>query len=107
MEYLDRIAKYTKIEESTIILTLIYIDRICDFRNIHLSIYNIHRMIIGALMLAVKYNEDDFYTNEFYAKVGGISLQEVNLLECETLKMIKHSLFVDEDFFNKYKLLKN
>jgi hypothetical protein len=58
--------------------------------------------------MAIKYNEDDYYSNTFYAKVGGISLEEVNILEVEFLKMIKYTLFIDSDIFEKYTIyLKN
>jgi hypothetical protein len=36
--------------------------------------------------------------------VGGVSLQEINLLELEAVLALKHTLFIDEDFFNKYKI---
>ncbi len=41
--YLERILKYTKMEKSTLIITLIYIDRLCEFNQIMLSPFNIHR----------------------------------------------------------------
>ncbi len=42
-QYLERILKYTKIEDSTLIISLIYIDRICDLKGYELSLNNIHR----------------------------------------------------------------
>jgi hypothetical protein len=53
--------------------------------------------------MSIKYNEDDYYSNTFYAKVGGVSLQEINILEVEFMKMLKYKFFIDEDLFNKYK----
>jgi hypothetical protein len=41
--YFDRIVKYTHIEDSTIITSLVYIDRLCELNNIQLSKFNIHR----------------------------------------------------------------
>ncbi len=35
--------KYSKIEPSTIIISLIYIDKICENSNIQLTNLNIHR----------------------------------------------------------------
>jgi hypothetical protein len=69
-----------------------------------LTEFNIHRIILSAVVLAIKYNEDDYYSNEFYAKVGGVSLQEINSLELDAINMLDHILFVDEEFFNKYKI---
>ncbi len=106
---MERIKKYSKAEDSTLILTLIYIDRLCDVAQIHLSDYNIHRyfmfkyrIILSNILLAIKYNEDDYYSNDYYAKVGGISLQEINTLEYELVKLLDHNLWVEEDFYYKY-----
>jgi hypothetical protein len=41
--YFERIVKYSKLEESTLIITLIYIDRLCDLTGITLTDVNIHR----------------------------------------------------------------
>ena len=41
--YFDRIVKYSHIEDSTIITSLVYIDRLCEVNNIQLSKFNIHR----------------------------------------------------------------
>ena len=43
--YIERILKYTKCEESTLILSLIYIDKICQSNNLLLTNLNIHRYI--------------------------------------------------------------
>lgn len=42
-KYLKRIMKYSKPEPSTIIIALIYIDKICETSNLVLTQYNIHR----------------------------------------------------------------
>jgi len=60
---------------------------------------NIHRLILTSCILAIKYNEDDYYSNEYYAKVGGITLQEANLLEAEFLGFLKFTIFIDEQIF--------
>ena len=41
--YIERIIKYTHLEESTLIYALIYIDRVCQKSDILLSENNIHR----------------------------------------------------------------
>ncbi len=40
--YFDRLVRYSNIEESTIILMLIYIDRLCEYNNITLIMENLH-----------------------------------------------------------------
>lgn len=41
--YLERIQKYSKLEDSTLILALIYIDRLCDMNDYQMNNFNIHR----------------------------------------------------------------
>jgi hypothetical protein len=100
--YLERILKYTHIEESTLVIALIYIDRICELNNIYLVDSNIHRVVFTGVILAIKYNEDDFYTNNYYSKVGGISTRELNLLEYEFVRLLKYNLFIQRQTYDKY-----
>ena len=48
------------------------------------------------------YNEDDYFSNEFYAKVGGVAKKEIDKLEYEFLIRSEYKLFVSEDVFEKY-----
>ena len=94
--------KYSKPEPSTIIITLIYIDKICESSNLQLTILNIHRLLLACMVVALKYNEDDYYSNEYYAKVGGISLKELNQLEYNILILLDFNVFIDDDLYENY-----
>ena len=101
-KYLTRIMKYSKPETSTVIICLIYIDKICENSSLQLSIYNIHRIILSCMILALKYNEDDYYSNKYYAKVGGISLKELNELEYNIMVLLQFNFFIDDITYEKY-----
>lgn len=101
-QYLRRIMKYSKLEPSTIVLSLIYIDRVCEISNVQLTPYNIHRLLLACLVISIKYNEDDYYSNEYYAKVGGISLKELNVLEYTILIILNFELFIDNELYENY-----
>lgn len=101
-DFFERIVKYTHIENSTLVLILIYIDRLCDMQKFRLNYYNIHKIIISSMVIAIKYNEDEYCDNNFYAKVGGVSRKEIDKLEYETLSLLNFTLFVNEDLFDKY-----
>jgi len=100
--FLKRIIKYTNLENSTLILSLIYIDRYCEITKKKLNKQNIHRLLFLGVVLAIKFNEDDYYGNAFYAKVGGIVLEELNFLELGFIKGIEYTLFVSEGVYDKY-----
>ena len=101
-DYLLRIQKYSGIEDSTIIISLIYIDRICKKRGIALSKYNIHRLLFTAILIAIKFNEDIIYENLYYSKIGGVTKIELLMLENEFLKLIDFNLFVSNKIYQKY-----
>jgi hypothetical protein len=100
--FMKRLLKYSKMESSTLLLILIYIDRVCFFGKFGLNYYNIHKLILASMVISIKYNEDEYFSNQFYAKVGGVSKEELNKLEYEFLSLIDFSLFVDEELFSKY-----
>ena len=101
LEYLNRIVNYTKIEDSTLITSIIYLDSVTQ-NGIYLTDYNIHTLLLICILIAIKMNEDDIYTNDYYAEVAGISLKKLNEIEHEFLNMNKFKLFVDKDIFEQY-----
>ena len=103
LDYLYRIQNFSDAEDNTFILALIYIDKICETASIILSKNNIHRILFMSILTAIKYNEDLYYDNEYYAKIAGISAKELKKMELEYLKLIKFELYVNKSKFDKYK----
>jgi len=101
-DYLIRLSKYSKISCSTLILILVYIDRLCKMYNFKINYFNIYKFILSSMIIAIKYNEDEFYSCEFYAKLGGISKLEMNTLEYEFISLLNFNLFVKEELYLKY-----
>jgi hypothetical protein len=101
-DYLLRIKKYTGIENTTLIIGLIYIDRLYTIKGITLNKYNIHKILFTSILIAIKYNEEHIYNNVFYSKVAGLSITELNYLERKFLEIINYKLFVTEVIFNEY-----
>ena len=102
LDYLRRILKYVKIEYSTLIIAMIYIDRICK-EKVFLNEYNIHRIMLISIYLAYTYNEDCIYDNKYLALVSGLDIKEMILLEEDFLDLIEFRLFVSNEIFEQYK----
>jgi hypothetical protein len=64
---------------------------------------NIHRLLLVSVVVAVKFHEDVFYANTYYAKVGGIKTSEMNALESELLRLLQWELFVIPQEFDMYR----
>ena len=99
---IKELSKHSKICESTFVYILIYIDRFCHKYKIDINYFNVYKLIIASMVISIKFNEDDFYSSEFYAKLGGISKLEMNNLQYEFVRMINFNLFVKEELFYKY-----
>ena len=102
-DYLERIKKFTNINDSTLIICLIYLDRYLKMNKIILTEFNVHRLFFSSLLIAIKYNEDYYYTNKFYSNVSGLKCSELNKLELKFSTEIKFDLFVDKNLYEKYK----
>lgn len=102
-DYLYRIRFYSEIEDNTLIISLIYIDRLCKLGDIVLIENNIHRLLFTSILIAVKYNEDNIYDNNYYANIAGINIKELNLLENDFCSKMKFNFYVEPKQFEQYK----
>lgn len=116
LDYLKRIVKFTNVEvciprlffdhgssyhpssqKSCLLITLHYVDQICARMPLFtLSSLTCHRFIIASITVSSKALCDTFCTNNLYAKVGGISVTELNILEREFLSAIDWRLMVSK-----------
>ena len=55
-----------------------------------------------SLVLAIKYSEDNYYINKVYATIGGVSVEELNYLESEMLKLLRYRLYVSPQLYYGY-----
>ena len=102
-DYLIRIQTYSNIEKSTLILTLIQIDHICRKADIILTYYNIHRLLFGAVLISIKYNEDSYFDNKFYSEIAGVKLKELKMIEYTFLELSDFNVFVNDEEYEQYR----
>ena len=100
--YLKRLIKYSNPELSTLILGVIYFDRICNNGNIIFNFFNVYKLLLISFVLAIKFNEEYFETNQYYSKIGGLNLNNFNKLEIKVLEIINYDLYVYEDLYVNY-----
>lgn len=102
-DYLRRIVRYTSLERACLLVILIYIDRVCErVRTFTISSLTVHRFIIASVTLAAKAVCDSYCTNSHYARVGGLSTQELNTLEVEFLGLIEWRVAVEGSVMQRY-----
>ena len=101
-DYIERILKYSNCSIECLVLALIYIDRLIQSGRIPVNSLTIHRILITSILIAIKFFDDTFCTNSYYARIGGIQTKEMNHLEMEFLKGVNFSLLVSCADYHKY-----
>ncbi len=102
-DYINRIIAYTEIEKNTLICSLIYLDEIDKKKPI--TEFNIHRIFFSAVLISIKYNEDDIFKNDYYAKISGVTLNEINKMESNFISLLDFNLYISPIIFEKYQNL--
>lgn len=93
--YLERLAKYTKCSPVCFVISLYYMDQLAQRDPGMLPApMNIHRLLLAGILVAAKLMDDHYFNNAFYGRVGGVSIQEVNRLEIELLKLLDFRIWV-------------
>ncbi|KAF3440040.1 hypothetical protein FNV43_RR18318 [Rhamnella rubrinervis] len=101
--YLERIFKYTKAGPSVYVVAYVYIDRFCQTNpGFRINVRNVHRLLITTIMVASKYVEDINYRNSYFARVGGLMTDDLNMLELEFLFLMGFKLHVNVSVFESY-----
>ena len=102
-DYLGRLNYYTNCSEACFIYVLIYIEKLLQYNpRFTLTPFNIHKITLGAFILAIKYVDDLYGDNSVYAKIGGIPLTEFNAIEKIMLELINFRLHVKTETFFQY-----
>ena len=87
---------------STLLLTLISIQRLLLRTKDDLSKNNFYKLFITSCLLNSKNNEDCSYNCDIYAMIGKIDIKELINLEREFFKMIDYKLYVNEEVYRRY-----
>jgi hypothetical protein len=107
--YVERICQFTNSSDSTLVMSLIYIDRLIDSQKglFQVHAFNIHRLILVSTMTAAKFAEDKNFKNSYWCQVGGVSKDELNYMEKIFLFSIKFELHADQELFEQYQRFLN
>ncbi|KAI1376187.1 cyclin-domain-containing protein [Hypoxylon crocopeplum] len=89
LDYLQRLAKHATLTPPLLLSMVSYIDRLCEYYpDFTINTLTVHRFLITAATVAGKGLSDSFWNNSFYARVGGVKVAELKLLELEFLTRV-------------------
>nr|AAG44390.1 cyclin 4 [Trypanosoma cruzi] len=102
--YLVRVVRHSGVSGETLIASLMLLLKYSHFTNHPVSVYNVHRLTITSLLLGAKLRDDQYYSNEYYSRIGGISNAEINKLELRFCGCLEWDMWLDEA---EYETLEN
>ncbi|XP_024383509.1 cyclin-U1-1 [Physcomitrium patens] len=102
-KYLERIFKYTNCSPSCFVVAYVFLDRLVHRQpDLLVTTLNVHRLLVTSVMVATKMLDDVHFNNAFFARVGGVSVVELNRLELEFLFRLDFKLSVTISVFESY-----
>mmetsp|Transcript_116459 Transcript_116459/g.267389 ORF Transcript_116459/g.267389 Transcript_116459/m.267389 type:complete len:327 (-) Transcript_116459:124-1104(-) len=93
--YVAHIGRHFNASIDVFLAALIYLDNLARENVIVVSPRNVHRLFLGAAVVAAKFWEDGFLKNSHYGLAGGVRLAEMNRLESKMLLMLRWHLTID------------
>ena len=100
--YIKRLVKYTKINISTLILSIIYIDKFCEKCKYYLSFNNVYRLLLASTLMSIKFNEDVTVNTKTYSKIAGVTINDLNILEYQICIALDFAFHIEADYYQQY-----
>ncbi|KKK26772.1 hypothetical protein ARAM_000387 [Aspergillus rambellii] len=102
-DYLQRLTTHATLSPPILLSMVYYIDRLCAlYPAFTVSSLTIHRFLITSATVASKGLSDSFWTNKTYSRVGGISMNELALLELEFLFRVEWRIVPQPEVLDDY-----
>ena len=101
-DYLIRMCKYGYCSPEVFICLLIYLGRIRERQGTVFTSYNIHRLLLTSFVVAAKLRDDTYYSNKYYASIGGVTLSDMNKMEQSFLRSTGWNLYISKAEYDKF-----
>lgn len=105
--YTERVYRYAHCSPACFVAAFAYILRYLEMPSMshRLTSLNVHRLLITSLLVAAKFLERKCHNNAYYAKIGGVSTEEMNRLERTFLFDLDFRVNITTEVFEKHCLM--
>ena len=93
-----RLIKYGYCSQPVYVVLVAFVIRLLE-KGIKLTPVSVHRILLAAFVIAAKQRDDVYYSNRYYAQVGGIPTKELNSLEQLFLTSLNWELAISVECF--------
>ncbi|POS84978.1 hypothetical protein EPUL_005604 [Erysiphe pulchra] len=102
-KWISTVLTTTLLTENVVILALLFIYRLKKYNpSVKGRTGSEYRLFTVALMLGNKFLDDNTYTNNTWADVSGISVQEIHVMEVEFLSNMRYSLMASKEQWEEW-----
>eukprot|EP00660_Eupelagonema_oceanica_P011831 gene11831-10232_t len=84
-DYLVRLCKYSQCSPWVFPAMRVYASRFAERTGAALTSRTAHRVVLASFVVAVKLRDDVYYSNQYYAEIGGVPLRALNSAEAALL----------------------
>lgn len=98
-KYLQRIHKYCRCSNSCYYVAILYIDKFLENNKIKQTY--LYKIFFIALLLAIKWLDDCYYTSAYYSTVSGIEINHMIDLEFLFFQKLNYNLYIDNKIYKK------
>lgn len=97
-DFLRRLHRYTQFSAECLVIAIIYIDRYNMGQPLFsLSPLNVHKLLLTALLVSTKFQDDFYYDNKAFEFAGGVNATHLHQLELELFGALDYTLFVSQE----------
>ena len=101
-DYIIHCYRNLSFSSDLLILSMMILDKLLS-KNFILTPVNIHKIFFLCMMETQKYYSDENYKNKDYAKIGGMTADELLELELEFMNYMDFNIFIKDEDYKKYK----
>lgn len=98
-DFAKRLADYLHCSPESFVCAAIYIARLFQMAEPLFSSHTAHKLMLAASVCGAKWTDDKFYTNNYYAEVGGVPVQTLNKVEKELAAHLRFGFFIKPSEF--------
>jgi len=100
--YCERILRYSRCSEEAFLYGILLVMKFVEATSHPITPYNVHRLLITGTLVGAKLRDDEYYSNLYYSRIGGISCGELNMLELMFLDALQWDTWIDEKYFDQF-----
>jgi len=93
-DYAVRLGTYMRCSEASFVSAAVLAQRLFDLNPGLFCERSVHKILCTSTLVSLKFNDDKFFSNAYYAECAGVSCQELNFLELSLVKMLDFRVFV-------------